>query len=99
MFRHLAIAVLAAALFAVPSGASATESTVVLAVHHAGCVLCGPIVKSTLEHVTGVKSVQVSQADGMDDVTAIVRFDDALTSPKAMIKATADHGYPADLKS
>ena len=75
------------------------ESTVTLAVHHAGCVLCGPIVKSTLEHVTGVKSVQVSQADGMDDVTATVLFDNALTSPNAMIKATTDHGYPADLKS
>jgi len=30
--------------------------------------------------VTGVKSVQVSQADGMADVTAIVTFDDALGS-------------------
>ena len=99
MFYRLAFAVLAIGLFAVPSGAPAAESTVTLAVHHAGCVLCGPIVKSTLEHLTGVKSVQVSQADGMDDVTAIVKFDDGLTSPQAMIKATADHGYPADLKS
>ncbi len=99
MFHRLASAVLTLGLFAAPSLAVAGESTVTLAVHHAGCVLCGPIVKSTLEHVTGVKSVQVSQADGMDDVTATVLFDNALTSPNAMIKATTDHGYPADLKS
>ncbi|AUD00088.1 mercury transporter (plasmid) [Bradyrhizobium sp. SK17] len=99
MFHRLASAVLTIGLFAAPSLAVAAESTVTLAVHHAGCVLCGPIVKSTLEHVTGVKSVQVSQADGMDDVTATVLFDNALTSPNAMIKATTDHGYPADLKS
>jgi hypothetical protein len=35
----------------------------------------------------------------MDDVTATVVFDNALTSANAMIKATTDHGYPADLKS
>lgn len=99
MFHRLAPAVLAIGLFAAPKLAIAAETTVTLAVHHAGCVLCGPIVKSTLEHVTGVKSVQVSQADGMDDVTATVLFDNALTSPNAMIKATTDHGYPADLKS
>ena len=71
----------------------------ILTVHHAGCVLCGPIVKGTLEKVTGVKSVQVSQTDGMDDVTAIVKFDDTATGPAAMIKATTDQGYPAELKS
>ena len=46
-----------------------------------------------------MKSVQVSQATGDDDVTAIVKFDDAITSPNAMIKATTDHGYPANQKS
>jgi mercuric ion binding protein len=99
MFHRLASAVLAIGLFAAPKLAIAAETSVTLAVHHAGCVLCGPIVKSTLEHLTGVKSVQVSQADGMDDVTAVVLFDNAVTSPNAMIKATTDHGYPADLKS
>lgn len=99
MLHRFASAVLVAGLLAVPTLAVAAEATVTLAVHHAGCVLCGPIVKSTLEHVAGVKSVQVSEADGNTDVTAIVKFDDALTSPSAMIKATTDHGYPADRKS
>jgi periplasmic mercuric ion binding protein len=99
MFLRFASAIFAIGLFVAPKLAIAAETTVTLAVHHAGCVLCGPIVKSTLEHVTGVKSVQVSQADGLDDVTAVIVFDNAVTSPNAMIKATTLHGYPADLKS
>lgn len=99
MLHRLAFAVLAAGLSSAPTLAIAAESTITLTVHHAGCVLCGPIVKGTLEKVNGVKSVQVSQADGMDDVTAIVKFDDAATGPAALIKATTDQGYPAELKS
>ena len=99
MKSYLTVTTLAFGILFGSFAAQAAESTVTLAVHHAGCVLCGPIVKSTLEGVSGVKSVQVSQADGMDDVTAIVVFDDAVTKPDAMIKATAEHGYPADVKS
>ena len=80
-----------------PVSAFAAETTVVLTVHHAGCVLCGPIVKSTLAQVKGVKRVSVSQADAMADVTATVDYDNAQTSPAAMIKATTDHGYPAEI--
>ncbi len=35
-----------------PASAFADEAKVVLAVHHAGCVLCGPIVKRTLSQVS-----------------------------------------------
>ena len=99
MFFRLAAASLALGLFAAPTLAPAAESTVTLTVHHASCALCGPIVKGTLQRVSGVKSVQVSAADANADVTAIVEFDDAVTSPTAMIKATTDQGYPADVKS
>ncbi|MDE2493101.1 MAG: mercury transporter [Alphaproteobacteria bacterium] len=88
---------LAVGLLLWPVGALATETTVVLTVHHAGCVLCGPIVKRTLAQVKGVRSVSVSQADGNADVLATVDYDDAQTSPAAMIKATTDHGYPAQI--
>ncbi|MFT5555328.1 MAG: mercuric ion binding protein [Bradyrhizobium sp.] len=84
-------------LFAAPMAAWAGQATVVLNVHHAGCVLCGPIVKSTIAHVKGVSGVTVSQADAMADVTATVTYDAAVTSPGAMIKATTDHGYPAEV--
>jgi copper chaperone CopZ len=80
-----------------PFAARAGQATVVLDVHHAGCVLCGPIVKSTLAHVKGVTSVSVSQADGNADVVATVTYDNAQTSPAAMIKATAGQGYPAEI--
>lgn len=96
MTRKIAY-VLALGFFVAPMAVQAAENTAVLTVHHAGCVLCGPIVKSTLEHVEGVKAVRVSQADGMADVAATVTFDDTQTTTAALIKATSDHGYPAEL--
>ncbi|MGE0294694.1 MAG: mercury transporter [Hyphomonadaceae bacterium] len=80
-----------------PFAAQAGQATVVLDVHHAGCVLCGPIVKSTLAHVKGVTGVSVSQADGNADVRATVTYDNAQTSPAVMIKATSGQGYPAEI--
>ena len=80
-----------------PFAAQAGPATVVLDVHHAGCVLCGPIVKSTLAHVKGVSGVSVSQADGDADVMATVTYDNTQTSPAAMIKATTGRGYPAEI--
>ena len=64
----------------------------------AGCVLCGPIVKSTLAHVKGVKSVAVSQPNGMADVTATVSYNPAATSVATLIKAVTNRGYPASIK-
>lgn len=96
MIRHTA-AVVALGLLTIPLAALAAETTAVLDVHHAGCVLCGPIIKSTLAHVKGVKAVQVTPADGMGDVAATVTFDDTQTTTAALIKATTDRGYPAEL--
>jgi periplasmic mercuric ion binding protein len=79
------------------AAAHAAERTVTLAVHHADCVLCGPVVKGTLERQKGVKLVKVTQADAMADVTAIVTFDDALTNVGGLIAATTSAGYPADV--
>jgi mercuric ion binding protein len=89
-------AVLALGLLLSPFAAQAAEKTVELTVHHAGCVLCGPIVKSTLEQVKGVSRVSVTQPNGDADVTAVVTFDDTQATQAALIKATTDHGYPAD---
>ena len=95
--KHLLATVLGLGLLAAPFAARAADTTVVLDVHHAGCVLCGPIVKSTLAHVKGVSAVRVSQPNGDADVTAMVTYDPAETSPAALIKATTDHGYPAEI--
>ncbi|MGE0294270.1 MAG: mercury transporter [Hyphomonadaceae bacterium] len=80
-----------------PFAAQAKEVKTVLTVHHADCVLCGPIVKSTLAHVKGVTGVSVSQADGNANVMATITYDDVQTSPAALIKATTDRGYPAEV--
>jgi periplasmic mercuric ion binding protein len=80
-----------------PLTAQAAEQTVVLNVHHANCALCGPIVKTALERVNGVKAVTVSQADAMADVVAKVTFDDSAASVPTLIAATTNAGYPADL--
>jgi len=97
MPRSIIAAVFAVGLLTVPFAAQAADTTVVLDVHHAGCVLCGPIVKSTLAHVKGVSAVQVSQPDGMADVTATVTYSTATTSAAALIKAVTDRGYPAEV--
>lgn len=96
MKHHLAVA-LALGFLISPMAAEAAETTAVLAVHHAGCVLCGPIIKSTLEHVKGVTGVQVTQPNGDADVRATVTFDDKQATTAALIKATTDRGYPAEL--
>lgn len=97
MPRFIFAIALAVGLFASPLAARAADTSVVLDVHHAGCVLCGPIVKSTLAHVKGVSAVHVSQPNGMSDVTATVTYDTTATSPASLIKAVTDQGYPAEL--
>lgn len=97
MSSRIRTAILALGLLAVPLAAHAADTTVQLDVHHAGCVLCGPIVKSTLAGVKGVRTVAVSQPNAMADVAATVTFDPAETTPAALIQAVTDHGYPAQV--
>jgi periplasmic mercuric ion binding protein len=86
-----------ALLMLAPFSARAADQTIVLRVHHASCVLCPPIVKKALEGVNGVKAVTVSQPDAKADVAAKVTFDDSVASVPALIAATTNAGYPADL--
>ena len=81
-----------------PVAALAVDTSVVLDLHHAGRVRCGPIVKGTLAHAKGVKSVAVSQPNGMADVTATVSYNPAATSVATLIKAVTNRGYPASIK-
>jgi len=98
MQKYLLGTLFALGLAVTPLTAFALEgSTVVLDVHHAGCVLCGPIIKSTLKDVSGVNSVSVSQPDGMSDVTATIAYDPAKITPAQLIKMVAERGYPAEI--
>ncbi len=80
---------------AVSSTVLAAERTVTLAVQNMYCAACPHTVKSSLQAVPGVKTVSVSFADK----TAIVTYDDAKTSVKALTTATTNAGYPSSPKS
>ena len=91
------IAGVSLALVLNPLSALAAEKTVVLNVKNADCVLCPPIVKQSLARVPGVKIVQIKQADQMAPFMATITFDDAVTAVPALIAATTNAGYPADV--
>lgn len=96
MQKQILATVFALGLAVAPLTTFALEgSSVVLDVHHAGCVLCGPIIKSTLKDVPGVNSVSVSQPDGVSDVTATIDYDPEKTTPAELIKIVVNRGYPA----
>ena len=96
MDRHLTAAALLAFVLS-PVLAQAADKTVVLSVTNANCELCASIVKKSLARVTGVKTVEVKQADQMADPIATVTFDDAATNVSALIAATTNAGYPSHL--
>lgn len=73
------------------SAAIAAERTVTLAVKNMYCAACPHTVKSSLQSVPGVKAVSVS----FENKTAVVTFDDAKTSVKALTTATTNAGYPS----
>ena len=98
MKAHRIALLIALGMSATPLTALAADTTIALDVHHADCVLCGPIVKRTLAQVQGVKSVSVSQPDATADVTATVIYDPAVTQVATLIKAVTNRGYPAVVK-
>lgn len=92
--KILPFVLLSAGLFA--SGAAfAKEQTVTLNVKNATCELCGPIVKRSLNRVSGVLDVQMSETNGA--AVAKVRFEDSRTNVPALITATTNAGYPSSL--
>lgn len=72
----------------------AATQTVTLSVRGMTCAACPITVKKALSKVEGVSKVEVS----FEKREAIVTFDDAKTTVQALTQATADAGYPSDLK-
>jgi len=93
MRYSLLIVAFAAALLSWP--AHAAERTVVLDIKNANCVLCPPIVRQSLQRVSGVKTVKIDQANQMADFMATIIFDDAITNVSKLIAATTSAGFPA----
>lgn len=88
MFFMLALA----AAFAAP--ALAAERTVTLSVQRMVCPACPLTVKKALTRVKGVTKTDVS----FETRSAVVSFDDAQTDVGALLKATADAGFPSTVK-
>lgn len=79
-----------AALFTTPLFAA--TKTAALKVPGMTCSACPITVKKALSKVDGVEKVEVS----FEKKEAFVTFDDTKTNEKALMKATADAGYPSE---
>ncbi len=84
----------AAALLLLAGPAWAAPKTVTLAVPGMTCATCPITVKKALTKVAGVTKVDVD----LDNLQAVVTFDDAKTTVAALTKATTDAGYPSTVK-
>ena len=73
----------------------AKDVTVTLEVSTMNCVTCPITVEKALERVKGVKLVEMT----FENKLAVVTFDDELTRLDALTNATANAGYPSQIKS
>lgn len=67
--------------------------TVVLSVPTMSCPVCPITVKKALKKVSGVKKVTIS----LDDKQAVVEYDDTITTPAELSKATTNSGFPSTI--
>lgn len=91
MKKFIALMALATIL---SSPAWAAIQTVTLSVPGMTCPACPFTVKKALSRVDGVQEVEVSYRN----LEAIVTFDDATTTVKALTEATGNAGYPSSVK-
>lgn len=91
MKKFAAIVALSTALGA---PAFAATKTVTLSVSNMTCAACPITVKKALSKVDGVEKTEVSY----ENKEAVVTYDDAKTNVEALTKATANAGYPSDVK-
>lgn len=82
-------------VFSLADAAFAAVNTVTLAVPGMTCAACPITVKKALQKVPGVSKVSVSY----EKKEAVVSFDDARTSVKALENATFEAGYESTLKA
>ncbi len=87
--KHLFVVTATLLLLAAPAWAA--PRTVTLSVSNMTCSACPITVKRALMKVKGVSNATVD----FDKKQAVVTFDDAVTSVPALIKATANAGYPS----
>lgn len=91
MHRYAAVFALGLTLAA---PAWSAPRTVTLSVPGMTCAACPITVKKALTRVEGVREAAVSY----ERREAVVTFDDEATGVDALLKATADAGYPSSVK-
>lgn len=84
----------AGVLLAAACAALAAPQTVTLSVSGMTCAACPITVKKALSRVDGVMEAKVSY----EKREAIVRFDDGKASVQKLLDASANAGYPANVK-
>lgn len=103
--KHLAILAFGALMLGIPATApvafaqsapvaASTLAQVSFDVPDMTCALCPVTVKAAMSGVEGVKSVEVD----FDARSATVIFDPALTDAATIAEASAQAGYPANVK-
>ena len=85
---------LLAAILALASSAALAVKTVTLSVPDMSCSTCPIQVKKALSRVPGVSEASAS----LDTKQAIVTYDESKTNVEALMKATADIGFPSTVK-
>jgi periplasmic mercuric ion binding protein len=79
------------AMIALTVPAWASPKTVTLNVSGMTCAACPITVKKALEKVSGVSKIDVQY----EKKQVVVTFDDTKTNVDALVKATANAGYPS----
>lgn len=74
---------------------AAAVETANFAVKNMTCALCPVTVKTAMERVKGVRSVEID----LSAKTATVAFDPSMTTVEAIAAASTNAGYPATPKS
>lgn len=70
---------------------ASVRTTTTFAIENMTCALCPVTVKSAMERVDGVQSVEID----FDAKTATVTFDPTVATPEAIAAASTNAGYPA----
>lgn len=92
MKKLLTGAILSTALLTATASLAA-DKTIKLSVPGMNCVSCPYMVREAIAMVDGIKSVEAT----MEDHSATVTFDDAVTNVDEIREATANIGYPSTL--
>jgi periplasmic mercuric ion binding protein len=80
-----------AAMLVLTASAWASPRTVTLNVSGMTCPACPITVKKALEKVPGISKIDVQY----EKKQVVVTFDDTKTNTEALVKATANAGYPS----